>query len=196
MSLPDLPALLAFLESSKYVLIFIGCFSEGSVVMMATGVLAFQGVVAFWPAFFVLMLGDILSDCMWYVLGRFGGRNFVDRWGYLVGATPAIVTKVEQRFGEYHTTILMISKLTMGFGFAIVTLMVAGLLRVRFIRFVGINVTGGLIWVFALYSLGYHFGNLLQDIPPELKIAGFVAGAVFMLIVLHVANKKLSEIEW
>lgn len=192
----DFSGLIAFLQASKYVLIFIGCFSEGSVVMMGTGVLAYEGLVAFWPAFGVLMLGDILSDCMWYALGRFGGRPFVSRWGYLVGATPGIVDKVEHRFHEYHTTILMISKLTMGFGFAIVTLLTAGLLRVRFSRFVGINLFGGLIWVFALYSLGFHFGNLLENIPPELKLAGFAVGAVCMLAVLHIANKKLATIEW
>lgn len=192
----SIAALIALLEASKYWLIFIGCFSEGSVVMMATGVLAREGVVSFWPAFLVLMLGDILSDCTWYALGRFGGRNFIDRWGYLVGASPAIVDKVQNRFHQYHTTILMISKLTMGFGFAIVTLMTAGLLRVPFLRFVGINLAGGLIWVFALYSLGYHFGDALQGVTPGMKLAGFVAGGVFMLVFLKVVNKKLSTIEW
>lgn len=196
MEIPFLGALIAFLNSSKYFLIFIGCFSEGSVVMMGTGVLAYEGIVAFWPAFAVLMLGDILSDCAWYALGRFGGRPFVERWGYFIGATPAVVDKVEQRFHAYHTTILMISKLTMGFGFAIGIMLTAGILRVRFVRFAGISLLGGLIWVFALYSLGFHFGNLLETIPPEFKLAGFVAGAVFMLAVLHVANKKLATIEW
>lgn len=192
----DITAIFALLGSSVYVLIFAGCFTEGSVVMMATGVLAHQGLVAFWPAFAALVLGDILSDIVWYCLGRFGGRRFVDRWGYLLGATPGIVSVVERRFRAYHTSILWISKLTMGFGFAIVTLMTAGLLRVPFHRYVAINLAGGLIWVFALFMVGFHFGNLLESIPPEARLWGFVAGALFMFLVLRIANRRLATLQW
>ncbi|MEN9413478.1 MAG: hypothetical protein RLZZ342_565 [Candidatus Parcubacteria bacterium] len=192
----DIAGLIALLQGSAYFLIFAGCFTEGSVVMITTGVLVHSGFAAFWPAFVALMLGDILSDIMWYSMGRFGGRKFINRWGYLFGATPVLVEKIEHRFHEYHTSILMISKLTMGFGFAIVTLMTAGLLRVSFVRFVAINVSGGLIWVSALFSIGYYFGSALESIPAEMRFAGFLAGAVFMFIFLQYANKKLSTVEW
>ena len=192
----DIGAILSFLYASKYFLIFIGCFSEGSVVMMATGALAQQGLVGFWPAFAVLMLGDILSDISWYCMGRFGGRPFIHRWGHIFGATPAVVEKVEHRFHKYHTSILIISKLTMGFGFAIVTLMTAGLLRVSFWRFVSINLAGGLIWVFALYSIGYHFGTVLSAIPVEWRFAGLLGGAILMYLIFKFANRLLAKVEW
>lgn len=192
----DIASILSVLYASRYFLIFAGCFSEGSVVMVATGVLAHQGVVDFWPAFAVLMLGDILSDIMWYAMGRFGGRPFVNRWGHLVGATEATIGTMERRFNTYHTSILAISKLTMGFGFAIGVIMTAGLLRVPFVRFVSISLAGGLVWVFALFSLGYHFGSVLATVPDELKIAGFVAGGIFMVLFFRFANKKLATVEW
>jgi membrane protein DedA with SNARE-associated domain len=192
----DIAGLIALLQSSVYFLIFAGCFTEGSVVMITAGVLVHSGFAAFWPALAALMLGDILSDIMWYCMGRFGGRRFMNRWGYLVGATPTIVDKVQHRFHEYHTSILMISKLTMGFGFAIVTLMTAGLLRVPFVRFVAINVSGGLIWVSALFSIGYYFGSILESIPAEMRVAGFFVGALVMFMLLQYANKKLSTVEW
>jgi ribonuclease BN (tRNA processing enzyme) len=110
------------------VLIFTGAYIEGSVVMMATGSLLHGGIVSFWPAYGALLLGDILSDTMWYCIGRWGGRPFLDRWGRLFNATPEVISKVERRFHEYHTSILIVSKLTMGFGFAVATLMTAGLM--------------------------------------------------------------------
>jgi membrane protein DedA with SNARE-associated domain len=103
--------LLAFLESSKYALIFIGCYVEGSTVMMTTGLLWRTGIVAFWPAYLTLIVADVLSDIMWYFVGRYGARPFFNRWGHWFGATPDIVAKVERRFARYHTKILAISKL-------------------------------------------------------------------------------------
>ena len=48
----------------------------------------------------------------------------------------------------------------MGFGFAVVTLMVAGMLKVSFKRYVVINLFGGFIWTAMLLVIGYFFGNI------------------------------------
>lgn len=192
----DVSGLLSALAASKYALIFAGSYIEGSVVMMATGALLHAGLVDFWPAYGALVLGDILSDTMWYCIGRFGGRPFLDRWGRIFNATPDVITTVERRFHAYHTSILIVSKLTMGFGFAVATLMTAGLLRVPFSRYFTINLLGGFVWVYVLVLVGYYFGNVLEAVPHNLQIAAALVGVTAAVLVLRFAGKKLATMDW
>lgn len=164
--------------------------------MMATGSLLHGGIVSFWPAYGALVLGDILSDTMWYCIGRWGGRPFLDRWGRLFNATPEVISKVERRFHEYHTSILIVSKLTMGFGFAVATLMTAGLLKVPFSRYFTINLVGGFVWIFALMMIGYYFGNLLELVPRNLQIAAAIGGVIAAVLALRYAGKRLATMDW
>lgn len=192
-----LPALIAFLESSKYFLIFTGTYIEGSTVMMATGLLWHLGTVEFWPAYIALVLGDILSDIMWYFVGYFGARRFFARFGHWFGVTPDIIAKVERRFGIYHTKVLLMSKLSMGFGmFAIPILATAGMLRIPFARYVAINLFGSTIWVCSVMLVGYWFGNVLDYIPPDFQIALAIASPLLFFYLLKVGAKKLETLDW
>jgi len=191
-----LGSIIAFFQATKYPLIFAGCYIEGTVVMMATGLLWHEGIVNFWPAYVALVLGDFLSDLMWYFIGKYGARKTIDKWGPRFGLTPENMAKVERRFHKYHTQILYISKLSMGFGLAVATLTTAGMLRVPLYRYVAINLSGGLVWVFGMMIVGYYFGNVLAYIPEQFQI-------IFALFVLALAflglkwlSQKLATSDW
>ena len=194
--MPDLSHIIALLEASKYFLIFAGCYIEGTVVMMGTGLLWHVGQVEFLPAYIALLLGDVLSDIMWYFIGLFGARKFMDRWGHMIGMTPEVVEKVERRFHTYHTPILIVSKLSMGFGFAVATLTTAGMLRIPFYRFFIINFLGGLVWVLMMMMIGYYFGNILELVPRNLQIASVAFACVLAFFGLKYATKRLASMDW
>ena len=191
-----LSSLFAFLEGSKYVLIFIGSYIEGSAVMMTTGFLWHLGTVAFWPAYGALLLGDILADLMWYAVGYHAARPFFARYGHWFGTAPDVIEKVEQRFHHYHTKILIISKLTMGFGLAVPILTVAGMLRVPFIRYITINLIGGMIWVFLLMSIGYYFGNVLDYAPKDFRVVIAILVPLLFFLALTLISRKLAKVDW
>lgn len=194
--LPFLVPIVAFLEATKYPLFFLGAYLEGTVVMLTGGVLLRLGQVQFFPLYVSLILGDVLSDIMWYWIGYFGARPFVLRWGYLVNATPEVVGKLERRFHKYHLRILVISKLTMGFGLAVPILMTAGMLRVSFLRYCIVNITGSFIWVGFVIFIGYTFGNVLILIPEKYQILSFfgLIGAFF--VGLGFLTKRLEMADW
>jgi membrane protein DedA with SNARE-associated domain len=194
--MPLIATLFAFFEATKYPLIFIGCYIEGTVVMLATGLLWHEGVVSFWPAFAALWLGDFLADLMWYAIGYYGARSIVKRWGPRFGVTPENLAKVEKRFHEYHTSILLISKLSMGFGLAVATLTTAGMLRVSLYRYVLINGLGGVVWVLAMMVVGYYFGNVLAYIPRELKVFFALAILAGIFFGLKEINRRLANSDW
>ena len=191
-----LTQILAFLEGSKYALIFIGCYVEGSTVMMTTGLLWRTGIVSFWPGYATLVVADVLSDIMWYLLGLYAAGPLVHRWGHWFGVTPEIVEKMKRRFHRYHTKILAISKLTMGFGLAVPVLAVAGMLHVPFRRFLLINSLGSLVWVLGNMAVGYYFGDVVVALPPDLKIAFLVALPVIFFLSVQLLTKKLKEVDW
>ena len=191
-----LPQLVSFLETSKYFLLFVGCLTEGSVVMLTGGLLWHSGVMELWDSHGALLLGDVLSDSMWYIIGYYGARRFTERWGRYVNVTPAIIEKAESKFNRYHTSILIISKLTMGFGFAIATLITAGMLKVPFVRYFTINFLGGLIWIYGLMLIGYYFGNIVLLVPRELQIVVAVSGIIAFFYILKIISARLAKTEW
>jgi len=185
--------LLLWLESSKYILIFIGTIFEGPVVMMGSGFLFGLGQFSFWPMYLALVFGDFVADIGWYCLGRFGTRTIIYKYGHFIGLTPTTVERVENQFIKYHQKILIISKLTMGLGFAAVVLVVAGIFKVPFKNYVILNLVGGFIWTGLLVAVGYFLGNILATVPIEMKI---FLGLIILTIVffgLKYLNKYLKK---
>lgn len=180
--------ILIWIESSKYVLLFIGTIFEGPVVMMTSGVLYKFGQFNFWPMYIALVSGDFLADIGWYCLGRFGTRKAIFKYGHFVGLTPALLETVQARFNKYHQKILIISKLTMGLGFGAIVLLVAGMAKVPFKSYVILNLIGGFIWTAFLLTIGYIFGNIYAIAPPVLKVA--LIALVILVIVLVMKKVK------
>ena len=188
-----LTPILVFLESSKYILIFLGSFTEGAFVMMTGGVLWHAGQTEFWPTYAALFAGDILSDIMWYFVGFFGARRLINRWGKTIRLTPAIVEKIERRFHRYRLSILIISKVTNGYGTGAGTILMAGMLRVPFVAFLLISIFGGGVWVFMIMFIGYYFGNVLELVPPGFKIVTVIAGIVVAFLLIRYINRRFAK---
>lgn len=184
------------LMHSRYVLLFMGTLLEGPVVMLAGGVLWHVGVVQFFPALMALFGGDIVADVIWYNIGYFAGRPFVRRYGYWFGFAPDTVEKVERRFQWYHSRILIISKLTMGFGLAVPILTVAGLLRTPFYRFLTINMLAGILWTSFMMAVGYYFGNIIAQMPQQLQISVIVILLTMAFVFLRHLSARLAQVDW
>lgn len=184
-----------WIDSSKYILLFVGCIFEGPVVMMTSGFLYHLGQFSFWPMYFALVIGDFVADIGWYCLGRFGTRNTIFKYGHYFGLTQSVLEKVEGWFGRYHQKILIISKLTMGLGFATVVLMVAGILKVPFKKYVTINLLGGFVWTFLLLVVGYFFGNLFVMISGPMKIVFLGVIILVAIFGIRFLNNYLKNIE-
>lgn len=185
---------LGFFESSKYVLLFLGSFTEGAFVMMAGGVLWQQGQTEFWPTYAVLLAGDFISDLMWYGVGYIGARRVINRFGRYMGLTPVVIEKIQHRFNRYRISILIISKLTNGFGTGAGTILVAGMLRVPLAAFALISLLGGVVWVFMIMFIGYYFGNVIDLVPSGLKIIAGIIGIMLLAWFLGHINRRLSNL--
>lgn len=182
-----------WVESSKYILIFIGTIFEGPVVMMTSGFLYGLGNFSLWPMYIALVLGDLVADILWYCLGRFGGRKFVFKFGKFIGVNPEILDKVEHNFNKYYQKILIISKLTMGLGFASVILIFAGISKVPFRKYLILNLIGGFIWTAIVIVIGYFLGNVYTIIPESIKIVFLIFVFTIFILSIRYINRYLKN---
>lgn len=164
-----------------FALIIILACAEGPFLSMLFGVLIKLKYFAFLPIYAALMLGDLIGDIGWYYIGRHWGHRFVRRFGRYFSITEENIVKVEHIFHRYKHRILFISKISNGFGFALVTLITAGIVRIPFWKYLGTNLVGQFIWTGILISVGYFFGSLYQQVGTWLGRLSVVAG--FLIIV-------------
>ncbi len=180
---PDLPYIftyaLGLTAALKYLLLFLGVIIEGPVLMVACGFfLRLEGLELF-PTFIALLAGDLLADAIWYYIGCHYGERIFKKHGKFFGITEDRFEKAKELFRLYHDKILLISKVTIGFGMAIATLVVAGATRVPFRRFMMLNIIGEFVLVAALLALGYAFGELYGNIASGFKEV-FAFGAIIL----------------
>ncbi|MEN9342018.1 MAG: hypothetical protein RIQ54_274 [Candidatus Parcubacteria bacterium] len=154
---------------------------EGPIVSVASGILIHLSFFQFWPVFWILLAGDIIGDIFWYSIGYHGGIRFIRRYGHFFGLSESTAERISHLFHRHHEKILLTSKLTMGFGFALATLIAAGMARVPFRKFIFINIAAGVVWTTFLIGVGYFFGNVYALIDKGFQ--GVFLGALFITLV-------------
>jgi membrane protein DedA with SNARE-associated domain len=178
-----MPIFTSFLLGNKYLVVFIGAFIEGPIVTTAGGFLYKLGYFKLIPLYFALVFGDLLADIVWYQLGRHLAKPFIFRYGKFFSITKETIAKLENVFQRHQNKILFISKITMGFGFSLATLMAAGMLKISLKRFIWYNFLGELIWTAFLMALGYIFGNIYSVVSESLQISFLI----FIFVLVSVA---------
>ncbi len=175
-----------------YAIIVVLACAEGPILSMLFGVLIKLGYFSLLPVYTAIMIGDLIGDVIWYYIGRYWGHSFIKRFGKYFSITEEGVAKVERIFHKYKHPILFISKISNGFGFALVTLMTAGMVRIPFWRYLSINIIGQFIWSGLLIGIGYFFGNLYLQVDSVLGRMAVVAGFVVVFAAFMGYKKYLK----
>lgn len=183
--MPGIPDVFNLVEEYKYLILLPATIINGPVVMVIGGFLYRLGTLAFLPTYGVLMAGDLVGDMLWYGVGHYGARPLVLRFGKFLGITERVFEKLSHGFRKHQNLILLVSKMTMGFGFALATLTVAGAARVPFRRYMTLNFLGGFVWTGFLMALGFIFGHLYTAIDEGFRIAFIVFMGVLFLAAFY-----------
>jgi membrane protein DedA with SNARE-associated domain len=170
-----------YLSGYRYLAFFGGAFIEGPIAMAAGGFFLRLGLVNIFLTYFALVFGDLAADIMWYYVGYFGADNLIKRFGHFFSIDQEIIAKLKVFFRKHENKILVISKVTMGLGFSMATLLTAGMSRVSIKKFIAFNFIGGLIWTAFLMVLGYVFGNIYLVIETGTRDI-FLAGIVIIIV--------------
>lgn len=177
-----------------YWFMFIVAVIEGPILGIICGLLIRLGYFHFWPIYLILMSGDLVGDILWYQIGRHGMHRFIKRFGHLLSLDEKNVDIITRTFKKHETKTLVISKMTAGFGFSLLTLMTAGSIGVPFKKYMTINFLGQLFWSGFVITIGYFFGQFYQTIDKSLRVGSIVAFAIIILVILYGVSKYAKSI--
>lgn len=179
-----------------YPLMFLLMIVEGSITTVIAAFLAASGVFNIHIVFALSVLGDIIGDIIFYLIGRFGGRQSIEKAEKLLKVKKSVVERIYKKFDIYGAKIIFYVKMTTGLCW--ITFILAGSARMKFSKFLKFSLLGGLVWSAGIVFLGYFFGYAADQINQYIKYAG---GAIFSLVILAIlimviyrARKKLNKI--
>jgi membrane protein DedA with SNARE-associated domain len=166
-------------------------------VGMTSGVLVRLGYLDPFIIYVLLVATAVAGDIVLYFIGYHYGERFINRFGKYFSITPTHVEKSKMFFQKYHSSILLISKITNGMGLAMVILFTAGFTRVPFSRFVVFNLIGEGIWSAMIIAIGYYLGNAYLQANSVLEHITLLSFFVLILMALfgfsrYMRNRILS----
>jgi len=135
----------------------------------------------------------VVGDNIGYLIGHYGGRAFVHRWGRYVFLTPKRFATAEEFFHRHGGKIVTVARFVEGL--RQVNGIIAGTSGMHWRRFLVFNALGAALWVGLWTSLAYLTGSHITEVYDEIKryeIYVLVALAVLVvaLVVRHVLRRR------
>ena len=140
-----------FCETGLVVLPFL----PGDSLLFAAGALAAIGSLNIWALFFVLCAAAILGDTINYWIGSFiGEKVFTEKSRFF---KKEYIDRTHKFFDKYGSKTIILAR----FVPIIRTFapFLAGVGKMRYIKFLIYNMIGGVLWISLLLFSGYYFGN-------------------------------------
>lgn len=188
------PDLLAIIEQYRYLIIFPLAMLEGPIVTVLVGYLVAQGKFEFFPAYVVLIAGDLSGDSLYYWLGRLAHHPNIVGVRNWFGLNNERIAWIAQRFERVNGRAILLGKILHGLGGAV--LVAAGLTNMLFWKFFWYNVIGTLPKTLIFMLLGFFFGAAYETINHYLKLGAgtglivLIGIVVATVIVLQFSSKK------
>lgn len=168
----------------KYSFLFPVAVIEGPIITVIAGFLSSLGKLDFLTTFFVIVIGDLVGDSIYYILGRWGRKLISGRWSFWLGANnKGRIKNLDDKFGRHAGKTLFFTKFTRGIGVAV--LFAAGVARVPLLKFLMFNFLGAVPKTFGLLALGYYFGKAYSQIDAYLNYFAVITIVIFIAVFFY-----------
>lgn len=138
-----------------YTILFFAMVVEGEVFLIVAGTLAQLRALDFGDVLWVSFAGVMLGDVIWYGLGFLSARS--GKFSFLVRMTEKSVLTLLPRFRERPFNSIFLSKFIYGANHA--TLILSGILKVKFELFIRAELLSSFAWVAIFAVAGFMFGH-------------------------------------
>lgn len=179
------PEILSFIATYGYFAIFIGCLIEGEALVIIAGFLAFIGQLSLPIILLVAFTGTIISDLSWFLLGRYSGTKFIERWKWLHEISLSSTNLAGKR---PRLTAFMIRFL---YGLRVIVPFSLGKTKIHTSTFILYNALGVFVWVGIFTSLGYFFAEGIEALLGKTK--HLVLIILIVTIILIASFNYLSK---
>ena len=127
----------------------------------------------------VAALAAIVGDNVGYALGRFGGRELLDRWGPIARYAERSLPPAERYFARHGGKSVFFGRFIAVLRVTVAWL--AGITRMQWWRFFAYNAAGGILWATSIGLLAYYVGKAAAD-----AVSTYGLYAIAVLAVLGV----------
>lgn len=133
----------------------------GESALIGASLLAADGQLSILGIFVVVVCAAVMGDSTGYLIGRFGGRALISRYGRYVGMTEDRQKWIEGLYEKRGAWVVV------GARFVVILRQLngiaAGSMGMRWPPFLAANIVGGLLWA-AVWTIGpYMFGDIIAE---------------------------------
>jgi membrane protein DedA with SNARE-associated domain len=179
---------LDFVVRHGYALVFVWILAEQAAlplpsipILLAAGALARSGRMSLPLVVVVGLAACMIADNTWFLLGRHRGPKVLRFLCRIALEPDSCVRRTENAFLRYGSRLLLVAKFVPGLNAVAAPL--AGISRIRPVRFIPLAMLGALAWIVSYTILGYLFSSELD------RMGAYAArmGSGFLVLVLALA---------
>jgi membrane protein DedA with SNARE-associated domain len=152
----------------------------GETMLIAASLYAGTGRLNIIVVAVVAFAAAVLGDNLGYLIGRWGGRRFVERFGKYVLLTPSRLDRGQKWFDDHGGKIVVAARFVEGL--RQLNGIIAGTIEMHWAKFVACNALGAALWVAFWTSAGYYAGNNVTTI--ERYFTWFAVGAAVVVLAV------------
>lgn len=176
-----------------YLAIFVGVMLDnagfpmpGEIILLVAGSLVASGDFALAPAVIAAATGALLSDSIWYAIGRSGSRHIIQVYCKMSFGSGACMAKTEDQLLHFGARSLIYARFIPGFRtFAAPMSGMSGVLYRQFFLYDGL---GAVLWASLGVSVGMVFASQINVMIGHLEssrvVLLYLAGSLFLLFML------------
>ena len=178
----------SFITSGGYFAIFVLCVAQSCCIptsseltMGLAGALAATGRLNLVAAIAVGASGETIGAYIAWVIGRTGGRRFVERYGRYILLTRTDLDRAEAWYGRHERSGVFVGRLLPVIRSFVA--IIAGVAEVPLITFGIFTLLGSLIWDGAMAGIGYGVSSNWHRVVHVFSDAGYVLGVVAVIAI-------------
>jgi membrane protein DedA with SNARE-associated domain len=152
----------------------------GEILLISAAIFAGAGQLNIALVIAVAVLGAVIGDNIGYAVGRLGGRPLAERWGRFVFLTPARLDRAETFFNTHGGKVVTVARFIEGL--RQVNGLLAGIAGMGWLKFLGFNALGAVLWVGTWAGLGFVAGTHMAVIYAEFERYRWYAIGVLVLV--------------
>jgi membrane protein DedA with SNARE-associated domain len=153
------------------------------ILMPVAGALTATGHLPFlWLTILISVAGELVGGTIGYLLGRFGGRPLIDRFGRYVHLTHENLDRVHKFFERYGSFAIFVCRF-IPFIRGIVSIP-AGLAEMNLAHFYLWYALGSIVFCGPLIWLGYAVGGHIDAVLPLVHKTGLLALAIAVVAIV------------
>lgn len=164
------------------------------IIMPFSGFLVFNGQFNFWPVVFLGTLGNLIGSIFAYLIGFYGGRPFIEKYGKYFLISSRDLDMADRWFSKYGQATVFFSRVL-----PVVRTFIslpAGISRMDFGKFSFYTLLGCLPWSIFLTYIGSKMGESWQSVGQYFHKFDYLIGGLIILFIILYIYRHLENLKF